>query len=98
MRFDKSVDVFVRDKIEDNQGGFVERDIYDATVKANVSEMPLEFVYKVYGSTMVSMLKVVLHSKHKRLSKIRYEGKMYRISRLNIKGNKTYLTLEEDNG
>ncbi|KGJ49705.1 hypothetical protein [Paraclostridium dentum] len=98
MRFDKSVDIFVREKIEDGQGGFIERDIYDSTVKANVIEMPLEFVYKIYGSTMVSMIKVVLHSKHKRLSKIRYNDKLYRIIRINVQGNKTFLTLEEDNG
>jgi hypothetical protein len=98
MRFDKKIDIFVRERIEDGQGGFKECDKYDSTVNANVSEMPLEYVYKIYGTTMISILKVILHSKHKELSKIRYEDKMYRIIRINVVGNKTALTLEEDNG
>lgn len=98
MRFDKKVDIFIKNKISDEQGGFIEREVFDNTVKANVYEMPIEFVQKVYGTTMMSVLKVVLFAKYNNISKVRYEGKLYSVVRYKIRNNKTYLTLEEDNG
>lgn len=95
MRFNHRIDIFVETKIPDGQGGFDIQKLYDSTVKANVIELPLEEVQKIYGTSEVNIIKAVLFTKHKKLSKIRWNDIEYDVKRLHIKGNKTYITAEE---
>lgn len=95
MRFDETVDLFALKKESDGQGGFYIKKSFDCTVKANVRELPLEDIVKIYGDAPIRIIKVILFTQHRGLKKLRYEGVMYDVKRLYPKGNKTYITAEE---
>lgn len=97
MRFDETVDIFSLKEVSDGQGGFYIDKTYDCTVKANVRELALEDIAKIYGDIPINIIKVILFTQRKGIKKLRYNGVMYDVKRLYPKGNKTYITAEEAN-
>lgn len=98
MRFDKRVDIFKLQPMDDGQGGHTNLEIVVGTnIKANVLEKPLEYIAKVYGNTMIKVIDVVLLTKYERLDKVRYNGQIFEVQRFHTRGNKTYIVAEETN-
>ena len=97
MRFDKQIQLFVLENIQDGLGGHTESERFICFRYANVEELSLETTVKVYGEAITQNAKAIILGSIQRIDKIKIDGIKYKvISQRKIK-NKTSFFLEVDN-
>ena len=97
MRFDKQIQLFVLENIQDGLGGHTESERFICFRYANVEELSLETTVKVYGEAITQNAKAIILGSIQRIDKIKIDEVKYKvISQRKIK-NKTSFFLEVDN-
>ena len=97
MRFDKQIQLFVLEDIQDGLGGHMESERFICYRYANVEELSLETTIKIYGDAMTQNVKAIILGSVEKIDKIKIDGIKYKvISQRKIK-NKTSFFLEVDN-
>ena len=97
MRFDKQIQLFVLENIQDGLGGHIESERFICLRYANVEELSLETTVKVYGEAITQNAKAIILGDIQKIDKIKIDEVKYKvISQRKIK-NKTSFFLEVDN-
>ena len=97
MRFDKQIQLFVLENIQDGLGGHIESERFICFLYANVEELSLETTVKVYGEAITQNAKAIILGDIQKIDKIKIDKVKYKvISQRKIK-NKTSFFLEVDN-
>ena len=97
MRFDKQIQLFVLEDIQDGLGGHMESERFVCYRYANVEELSLETTVKVYGEAITQNVKAIILGDIEKIDKIKIDDIKYKvISQRKIK-NKTSFFLELDN-
>ena len=98
MRFDRQIQLFVLEDIQDGLGGHIESERFICFRYANIEELSLETTAKIYGEAITQNVKVIILGDIKeKIDKIEFNNTKYKvISQRKIK-NKTSFFLEVDN-
>ena len=97
MRFDKQIQLFVLENIQDGLGGHIESERFIAFRYANIEELSLETTIKIYGEAITQNVKAIILGDIEKIDKIKIDDIKYKvISQRKIK-NKTSFFLEVDN-
>ena len=97
MRFDKHIELFVLEDIQDGLGGHIESERFICFRYANVEELSLETTMKIYGEAITQNVKAIILGDIQKIDKIKIGDSKYKvISQRKIK-NKTSFFLEVDN-
>ena len=97
MRFDKQIQLFVLEDVQDGLGGHMESERFICFRYANVEELSLETTMKIYGDAITQNVKAIILSGVQKIDKIKIDEVKYKvISQRKIK-NKTSFFLEVDN-
>ena len=98
MRFDKQIQLFVLEDIQDGLGGHMESERFICFRYANIEELSLETTIKIYGEAVTQNVKAIILGDVQKIDKIKINDTKYKvISQRKIK-NKTSFFLEVDNG
>ena len=97
MRFDKQIQLFVLEDVQDGLGGHMESERFICFRYANVEELSLETTMKIYGDAITQNVKAIILGGVQKIDKIKIDEVKYKvISQRKIK-NKTSFFLEVDN-
>ena len=97
MRFDKQIQLFVLEDVQDGLGGYMESERFICFRYANVEELSLETTMKIYGDAITQNVKAIILGDVQKIDKIKIDEVKYKvISQRKIK-NKTSFFLEVDN-
>ena len=97
MRFDKQIQLFVLEDIQDGLGGHIESERFICFRYANIEELSLETTIKIYGDAITQNVKAIILGDMQKIDKIKIDDIKYKvISQRKIK-NKTSFFLEVDN-
>ena len=97
MRFDKQIQLFVLEDVQDGLGGYMESERFICFRYANVEELSLETTIKIYGDAITQNVKAIILGDVQKIDKIKIDEVKYKvISQRKIK-NKTSFFLEVDN-
>ena len=97
MRFDKQIQLFVLEDIQDGLGGHMESERFICFRYANIEELSLETTIKIYGEAVTQNVKAIILGDMQKIDKIKIDDTKYKvISQRKIK-NKTSFFLEVDN-
>ena len=97
MRFDKQIQLFVLEDIQDGLGGHMESERFICFRYANIEELSLETTMRIYGDAITQNVKAIILGGIQKIDKIKIDGVKYKvISQRKIK-NKTSFFLEVDN-
>ena len=97
MRFDKQIQLFVLEDIQDGLGGHMESERFICFRYANIEELSLETTIKIYGDAITQNVKAIILGDMQKIDKIKIDDIKYKvISQRKIK-NKTSFFLEIDN-
>ena len=97
MRFDKQIQLFVLEDIQDGLGGHIESERFICYRYANIEELSLESTIKIYGDAITQNVKAIILGDIQKIDKIKIDDIKYKvISQRKIK-NKTSFFLEVDN-
>ena len=97
MRFDKQIQLFVLEDIQDGLGGHMESERFICFRYANIEELSLETTIKIYGEAVTQNVKAIILGDVQKIDKIKINDTKYKvISQRKIK-NKTSFFLEVDN-
>ena len=97
MRFDKQIQLFVLEDIQDGLGGHMESERFICFRYANIEELSLETTIKIYGDAITQNVKAIILGSIEKIDKIKIDDIKYKvISQRKIK-NKTSFFLEVDN-
>ena len=97
MRFDKQIQLFVLEDVQDGLGGYMESERFICFRYANVEELSLETTMKIYGDAITQNVKAIILGGVQKIDKIKIDEVKYKvISQRKIK-NKTSFFLEVDN-
>ena len=97
MRFDKQIQLFVLEDIQDGLGGYIESERFVCFKYANIEELSLEATMKIYGDAVTQNVKAIILGDIQKIDKIKIDNVKYKvISQRKIK-NKTSFFLEVDN-
>ena len=97
MRFDKQIQLFVLEDIQDGLGGHMESERFICFRYANIEELSLETTIKIYGDAITQNVKAIILGDMQKIDKIKIDDIKYKvISQRKIK-NKTSFFLEVDN-
>ena len=97
MRFDKQIQLFVLEDVQDGLGGHMESERFICFRYANVEELSLETTMKIYGDAITQNVKAIILGGVQKIDKIKIDEIKYKvISQRKIK-NKTSFFLEVDN-
>ena len=97
MRFDKQIQLFVLEDIQDGLGGHMESERFVCFRYANIEELSLETTIKIYGEAVTQNVKAIILGDMQKIDKIKINDTKYKvISQRKIK-NKTSFFLEVDN-
>ena len=97
MRFDKQIQLFVLEDIQDGLGGYMESERFICFRYANIEELSLETTIKIYGEAITQNVKAIILGDIEKIDKIKIDEVKYKvISQRKIK-NKTSFFLEVDN-
>ena len=97
MRFDKQIQLFVLEDIQDGLGGHIESERFICFRYANIEELSLETTMKIYGEAITQNVKAIILGDMQKIDKIKINDTKYKvISQRKIK-NKTSFFLEVDN-
>ena len=97
MRFDKQIQLFVLEDIQDGLGGYMESERFICFRYANIEELSLETTMKIYGEAITQNVKAIILGDMQKIDKVKIDDIKYKvISQRKIK-NKTSFFLEVDN-
>ena len=97
MRFDKQIQLFTLEDIQDGLGGHIESERFICFRYANIEELSLETTIKIYGEAVTQNVKAIILGDMQKIDKVKIDGIKYKvISQRKIK-NKTSFFLEVDN-
>ena len=97
MRFDKQIQLFVLEDVQDGLGGHMESERFICFRYANVEELSLETTMKIYGDAITQNVKAIILGDVQKIDKIKIGDSKYKVvSQRKIK-NKTSFFLEVDN-
>ena len=97
MRFDKQIQLFVLEDIQDGLGGHIESERFVCFRYANIEELSLETTMKSYGEAITQNVKAIILGDVQKIDKVKIDNVKYKvISQRKIK-NKTSFFLEIDN-
>ena len=97
MRFDKQIQLFVLEDIQDGLGGHMESERFICFRYANIEELSLVTTIKIYGDAITQNVKAIILGDMQKIDKIKIDDIKYKvISQRKIK-NKTSFFLEVDN-
>ena len=97
MRFDKQIQLFVLEDIQDGLGGHMESERFICFRYANIEELSLETTIKIYGDAITQNVKAIILGDMQKIDKVKIDDIKYKvISQRKIK-NKTSFFLEVDN-
>ena len=97
MRFDKQIQLFVLEDIQDGLGGHIESERFICYRYANIEELSLESTIKIYGDAITQNVKAIILGHVQKIDKVKIDNVKYKvISQRKIK-NKTSFFLEVDN-
>ena len=97
MRFDKLIELFVLEDIQDGLGGHIQTEKFVCNRYANIEELSLETIIKIYGEALTQNVKAIILGDIQKIDKIKINDIKYKvISQRKIK-NKTSFFLEVDN-
>ena len=97
MRFDKQIQLFALEDIQDGLGGHIESERFICFRYANIEELPLETAMKIYGEAITQNVKAIILGDIQKIDKVKIDDVEYKvISQRKIK-NKTSFFLEVDN-
>ena len=97
MRFDKLIELFVLEDIQDGLGGHTQAEKFICNRYANIEELSLETTIKIYGEAITQNVKAIILGDIEKIDKIKIDDIKYKvISQRKIK-NKTSFFLEVDN-
>ena len=97
MRFDKQIQLFVLEDIQDGLGGHIESERFICFRYANIEELSLETTMKIYGEAVTQNVKAIILGDMQKIDKVKIDDIKYKvISQRKIK-NKTSFFLEVDN-
>ena len=97
MRFDKQIQLFVLEDVQDGLGGHMESERLICFRYANVEELSLETTMKIYGDAITQNVKAIILGDIQKIDKVKIDNVKYKvISQRKIK-NKTSFFLEVDN-
>ena len=97
MRFDKQIQLFVLEDIQDGLGGHMESERFICFRYANIEELSLETTIKIYGEAVTQNVKAIILGDMQKIDKVKINDTKYKvISQRKIK-NKTSFFLEVDN-
>ena len=97
MRFDKQIQLFVLEDIQDGLGGHIESERFICFRYANIEELSLETTMKIYGEAITQNVKAIILGDMQKIDKVKIDDIKYKvISQRKIK-NKTSFFLEVDN-
>ena len=97
MRFDKQIQLFTLEDIQDGLGGHMESERFICFRYANIEELSLETTMKIYGEAITQNVKAIILGDMQKIDKIKINDTKYKvISQRKIK-NKTSFFLEVDN-
>ena len=97
MRFDKQIQLFILEDVQDGLGGHIESERFICYRYANIEELSLETTIKIYGEAITQNVKAIILGDIQKIDKIKIDDVKYKvISQRKIK-NKTSFFLEVDN-
>ena len=97
MRFDKQIQLFVLEDVQDGLGGHMESERFICFRYANIEELSLETTIKIYGEAVTQNVKAIILGDMQKIDKVKIDDTKYKvISQRKIK-NKTSFFLEVDN-
>ena len=97
MRFDKQIQLFMLEDIQDGLGGHIESERFICFRHANIEELSLETTIKIYGEAITQNVKAIILGDMQKIDKVKIDDVKYKvISQRKIK-NKTSFFLEVDN-
>ena len=89
MRFDKQIQLFVLEDIQDGLGGHMESERFICFRYANIEELSFETTIKIYGDAITQNVKAIILGDMQKIDKIKIDDIKYKvISQRKIK-NKT---------
>ena len=97
MRFDKQIQLFVLEDVQDGLGGHMESERFICFRYANIEELSLETTMRIYGDAITQNVKAIILGDIQKIDKVKIDDVKYKvISQRKIK-NKTSFFLEVDN-
>ena len=97
MRFDKQIQLFVLEDVQDGLGGHMESERFICFRYANIEELSLETTIRICGDAITQNVKAIILGDVQKIDKIKIGEVKYKvISQRKIK-NKTSFFLEVDN-
>lgn len=96
MRFDKPINLYEVDIVEDGIGGREEKlSLVKKDVLANINILTLEETTKIYGEAIVGTIKATILGKvYADVDRVEYDKKIYRVANHIVTKNKTSFLLE----
>lgn len=95
MRFDKKIELYSLNIVEDSIGGREEKLTFISSIYANVNTLTFEETVKIYGEAMTGILKITIQSlENEKIDRIVYNKKIYKVKNISFKKNKTCYLLE----
>ena len=97
MRFDRRIELFIIEDIQDGLGGHTEVEKAIATKYACVEELSLETTVKVFGDALTQNAKAIILGSTEKIDKIKIDDVKYKVLSQRKSKNKTIFFLEVDN-
>ena len=97
MRFDRRIELFIVEDMQDGLGGHTEVEKAIATKYANIEELSLETTIKIYGDTLTQNAKAIILGSTEKIDKIEIDDAMYKVISQRKVRNKTTFFLEVEN-
>ena len=97
MRFDRRIELFIVEDIQDGLGGHTEAEKLVATKYANIEELSLETTIKIYGEALTQNAKAIILGSVEKIDKIKIDDVMYKVISQRKVRNKTTFFLEVEN-
>ena len=97
MRFDRRIELFIIEDIQDGLGGHTEVEKAIATKYACVEELSLETTSKIFGDTLTQNAKAIILGSTEKIDKIKIDDVKYKVLSQRKVKNKTCFFLEVEN-
>ena len=79
MRFDKQIQLFVLEDIQDGLGGHIESERFICFRYANIEELSLETTIKIYGDAITQNVKAIILGDIQKIDKVKIDNVKYKV-------------------
>ena len=97
MRFDKQIQLFALEDVQDGLGGYIESERFICYRYANIEELSLETTIKIYGDAITQNVKAIILGDIQKIDKVKIDNVKYKVISQRKINNKTSFFLEVDN-